>query len=139
MDGKEDIVGADEVVLSVVAVAVLVLDGGAEEEGEVEDRVAKEAQDVEKDKVERQALYRLASVVKDGLWVEAGRPRDEVRPANDVGSERSESSELHGWVVLCVQLCSCWRVKSEGENERKEIGWWVVMMMNANTSTASKR
>lgn len=107
VDSKEDIVGADEVVLSVVAVAVLVLDGGAEEEGEVEDRVAEKAQDVEKDKVERQALDRLPSVVKDGLWVETGRPRDKVCPANDMGSERSESSELHGWVILCDQLRSC--------------------------------
>jgi len=72
VDGKEDIVRADEVVLSIVAVAVLVLDGGAEEEGEIEDRVAEKAQDVEKDKVERQALDRLAFVVKDGLWIEAG-------------------------------------------------------------------
>lgn len=72
VDGKEDIIGAHEVILPIVAIAVLVLDCGAEEEGEVENRVAEKAQDVEVDKVERQALDGFASVVEDSLWVEAG-------------------------------------------------------------------
>lgn len=51
MDSKEDIVGADEVVLSIVALPVFLLDLRAVVEGEVEDRVAEEAEDVEVDEI----------------------------------------------------------------------------------------
>lgn len=47
-------------------------------------RVTEEADDVEVDKVHREALDGFPAPVEDGLWIEGCGPGDEVCPSDEV-------------------------------------------------------
>lgn len=51
VNGKEGVVPADKVLLAVVGVAILLLDLARDQEGQVKDRIAKEAEEVQRQKV----------------------------------------------------------------------------------------
>ncbi|GMF22264.1 unnamed protein product [Phytophthora fragariaefolia] len=82
---EEDVVELHGVAVAAVAPHVLLLHALAVVEGDVEDRVAREAQHVEHRVVQREPHDAAPLAVEKHLRVEAHAPAEEVDPAHDAG------------------------------------------------------